>query len=937
MKNSLIAFVLILTSTLSLQAQTPQGFNYQATVRNADGALIVNQNVNFRFNIQQGSATSNPVFTETHFVSPDDLGQVNLIIGDGTAVTGNFTLIDWSLGSYFLGIELNTGAGYIAMGTTQLLSVPYALYAENSGNATPTMPNLEAVLAENNSANNQQIKDLADPIDDQDAVTKIYTYSKAEVDELLTALNEKIDLLENLGGLGTVTDIDGNTYDYLTYGAQKWTVENAEMVTYRDGTPIPEVDGATEWSNLTTGAWAYYDNDPSKHRLYNWYAVMGIHDTDDSTPNKEFAPEGWHVPSNTEWITLEEHLIANGYNYDGTTTGNKIGKAMASTTGWNSSTELGAIGNDQSLNNSSGFNAFPEGGSLNDGSFSNEGNNAIFWSSTESNADGAWGLGLNGNYFPLSTGKGLKQQGFSVRFVKGNHPDNIDNDNDGYTENQGDCDDDNASVSPGAEDLTDGIDNNCDGIIDNQIYEISNLLTGASTVDDIGSSKTWYWQSDKYMHIGLGPVTDDYGGDEFAWPWWWNSIQPNDPEKSCMYTNEFVFTNTANGLTFEQTVGPAYIPGAYADVIGVTGDICHDETVVTTMFGIKNVAFSPSTSKAAVEGSYGDVPYTMTSFQLSDGGFMGWYIGETVYDIISISATELHVRFIQEGGGFAWYAKYQTEKPISHLDTDDDNDGFTENEGDCDDTDASINPVATEIEDNIDNDCDGEIDEGFGESGTVIDVDGNTYNYLSYGTQAWTVDNAAMETYRDGTTIPQQSFDTEWSDLTTGAWCYYDNDEAKGKLYNWYAVVGIHDAASLSDPILRKEFAPEGWHVPSIDEWTTLENYLIANGYDYEGVSDNRIGKSMASITGWNSSTTAGTVGNDQSLNNSSGFNAFPEGFRFMGGSFSYEGSNAIFWSSTENFPDYAWYRYLTYDYSYLSSYNQINERSGCSVRFIRN
>ena len=386
---------------------------------------------------------------------------------------------------------------------------------------------------------------------------------------------------------------------------------------------------------------------------------------------------------------------------------------MASTTGWNSSTELGAAGTDQSSNNNCGFNAFPEGGRLNDGSFSNEGNNAIFWSSTESNADGAWGLGLNGNYFPLSTGKGLKQQGFSVRFVKGNHPDNIDNDNDGYTENQGDCDDDNASVSPGAEDLTDGIDNNCDGIVDNQIDEISNLLTGASTVDDIGSSQTWYWQSDKYLHIGLGPVTDDYGGGEFAWPNWWNSIQPNDPEKSCMYTNEFVFTNTANGLTFEQTVGPAYIPGAYADVIGVTGDICHDETVVTTMFGIKNVAFSPSTSKAAVEGSYGDVPYTMTSFQLSEGGFMGWYIGETVYDIISISATELHVRFIQEGGEFAWYAKYQTEKPIAHLDIDDDNDGFTENEGDCDDTDASINPAATEIIDGIDNDCDGEIDEGF--------------------------------------------------------------------------------------------------------------------------------------------------------------------------------------------------------------------------------
>ena len=344
MKTFYAILYLAIASLTQLQAQAPQGFNYQATVRSAGGELIVNQNVYFKFNVIQGSLTSVPVFTETHYVPTDDLGQVNLIIGQGSATLGAFSELDWSLGNYYLGIELDTDTGnsYVAMGTTQLLSVPYALYAENSGNDTLSIPTLDSVLAENNSANNQQIKDLADPIDDQDAVTKIYTYSKAEVDELLTALNEKIDLLENLGGLGTVTDIDGNTYDYLTYGAQKWTVENAEMVTYRDGTPIPEVTGATEWSNLTTGAWAYYENDPSKHRLYNWYAVMGIHDTDDSTPNKEFAPEGWHVPSNTEWITLEEHLIANGYNYDGTTTGNKIGKAMASTTGWTSSTLLGA-------------------------------------------------------------------------------------------------------------------------------------------------------------------------------------------------------------------------------------------------------------------------------------------------------------------------------------------------------------------------------------------------------------------------------------------------------------------------------------------------------------------------------------------------------------------------------------------------------------------
>jgi uncharacterized protein (TIGR02145 family) len=179
---------------------------------------------------------------------------------------------------------------------------------------------------------------------------------------------------------------------------------------------------------LTTGAWAYYNNDPTKHRLYNWYAVMGIHDTDPNTPNKEFAPEGWHVPTDAEWTTLENYLIANGYNYDGTTTENKIAKAMASTTGWNSSTKLGVVGTDQSLNNSSGFNAFPEGAcytetaNFGNGSFDSLGRYAFFWSSTEDIPDYAWyrylvndlsGLGRDNNY----SGDG-EQFGFSVRFVR---------------------------------------------------------------------------------------------------------------------------------------------------------------------------------------------------------------------------------------------------------------------------------------------------------------------------------------------------------------------------------------------------------------------------------------------------------------------------------------------------------------------------------------
>ena len=124
-----IALIVLLT----INAQAPQGFNYQATVRNSSGALVINQNVNFKFNIMLNSATSLPVFSETHLAPTDDLGQVNLVIGQGSATVGSFSTINWGNGNYFLGIELNTGAGYVAMGTTQLLSVPYALYANSAG------------------------------------------------------------------------------------------------------------------------------------------------------------------------------------------------------------------------------------------------------------------------------------------------------------------------------------------------------------------------------------------------------------------------------------------------------------------------------------------------------------------------------------------------------------------------------------------------------------------------------------------------------------------------------------------------------------------------------------------------------------------------------------------------------------------------------------
>jgi hypothetical protein len=129
--KKLYTFIALIVIT-TINAQAPQGFNYQATVRNSTGALITNQNVLFKFNIMLNSQTSLPIYSETHQAPTDDLGQVNLTIGSGTPTTGTFSSINWANGSYFLGIELNTGSGYVAMGTTQLLSVPYALHANTA-------------------------------------------------------------------------------------------------------------------------------------------------------------------------------------------------------------------------------------------------------------------------------------------------------------------------------------------------------------------------------------------------------------------------------------------------------------------------------------------------------------------------------------------------------------------------------------------------------------------------------------------------------------------------------------------------------------------------------------------------------------------------------------------------------------------------------------
>jgi len=143
---------------------------------------------------------------------------------------------------------------------------------------------------------------------------------------------------------------------------------------------------------------------------YNWYTV--------NTGN--LCPTGWHVPTDAEWTTMEDYLIANGYNFDGTTTGNKIAKALASTTLWALSTNTGAVGNTDypAKRNATGFTALPGGFRNPNGSFASHGYLGTWWSATEDDASNAWYRYLDSGTSDLGRNSYPKEYGFSVRCVR---------------------------------------------------------------------------------------------------------------------------------------------------------------------------------------------------------------------------------------------------------------------------------------------------------------------------------------------------------------------------------------------------------------------------------------------------------------------------------------------------------------------------------------
>ncbi len=223
--------------------------------------------------------------------------------------------------------------------------------------------------------------------------------------------------------------------------------------------------------------------------------------------------------------------------------------------------------------------------------------------------------------------------------------------------------------------------------------------------------------------------------------------------------------------------------------------------------------------------------------------------------------------------------------------------------------------------------------------GKVTDIDGNDYKTVKIGNQIWMAENLRVTNYNNGDAIPTGLSDEDWEDTTEGAYAIFDHNhntadginsteemvEAYGKLYNWYAV---------NDP---RGLCPEGWKIPSDEDWTDLTDYV-------ESINEVNIGNQLKSCRQINSPIEGECnvewdehpqwyQHDDHFGTNGFGFSAFPGGYRWIDGGFA--SGNGSWWSSTETSSTGAWHRGMSYSYGGVFR-NNYDKAIGCSLRCVR-
>jgi uncharacterized protein (TIGR02145 family) len=364
MKKSITTIVLVLFALCQLLAQVPQSINYQTIVRGQNGQPLADQTVSLKFSVLLDGVSGSVLYAEKHVKPTNQFGIINLQIGKGTAISGQFSDIDWGAGRMFLNTQLdvNGGDNFTEMGTTEMISVPYALHAGS-----------------------------------------IYVHY---ANDTLYIGDQRVYLPRGNGNGGPVgdqvIDYDGNIYATVTIGTQTWLAENLKSAHYADGTTI---EGVYDYeNNASIGA--------SYGKLYTWEAAMrGAAATGSSQSGVQgVCPAGWHLPSISEIETLRDY-IGSYYGVGGGLIGRKMKEP--GTTYWE--TDNG--------NNETGFGGRGAGMMYLDGqeiAYQQMKVQTYFWSTTERTGiiTEAMRMVLYDSGVVATSGGTPKTSGLSVRCIK---------------------------------------------------------------------------------------------------------------------------------------------------------------------------------------------------------------------------------------------------------------------------------------------------------------------------------------------------------------------------------------------------------------------------------------------------------------------------------------------------------------------------------------
>ena len=448
-------------------AQAPEGITYQAEARDSKGKILDNKSLTIRTTILNGATSTTTVWSKEYAVKTDDYGLFSVTLGDAATETA-FASINWGSGKYFLKTEILIGKNWTDMSTTQLLSVPYALYAKNAGNSSGLSQaekdklsgmqagaevNVQADWTQTDNTKDDYIKNKpaiptqytdamadarvaagitgkVDKVSGKGLSTEDYTTTERTKVANLSGVNTGDQDLSGLATLATVNDLiyqikelkareeavlltngftdmrDGTRYNVVKIGDQLWMKENLKY--------LPAVAGPATGSATVPYYYVYGYNgtvvaDAKATGNFTTYGVLynwpaAMAGSAGTTAN----PSKVQGICPSGWHLPSQSQWYQLFNYLDMACGGKLKET--GTTHWQSPNE-GAT-------NESGFTGLPGGERIDTGTFSLMGYNGRWWSTAEADATNVWAPDLSYRTSTVLFINYKKESGFSVRCVR---------------------------------------------------------------------------------------------------------------------------------------------------------------------------------------------------------------------------------------------------------------------------------------------------------------------------------------------------------------------------------------------------------------------------------------------------------------------------------------------------------------------------------------